>query len=47
MLNFIAVCLCLMSACWCGYYGKIGLAIMDIILLLLNLPYAIKWLTKE
>ena len=44
MLNFIAVGLCIVSACFCGFNGMVGWTIVDLVLVLFNLPHAIQWL---
>lgn len=46
MLNFIAVLMCMVGAGIHGCFGNIGWIIMELILALINLPYAIQWLRR-
>ena len=45
-INFIAFVVCVIGGIRQGYLGNVELLLMEIVLSLLNLPYAIKWLKK-
>lgn len=42
-MNFIALVICIIAAIWQGYYGNVGFCLFEVGLVLLNLPYSIKW----
>lgn len=46
MINFIAVIICAAAAIWNGYLGNVGWVITESALALMNLPFAIVWLTN-
>lgn len=43
MINFFAFVLCSMFAIWYGIKGDIGLTLAECGLVLLNVPFVIKW----
>lgn len=46
VLNFIAMILCLIIVILAGAIGNIDYVIIGIIFILLNFPFAIKWLDE-
>lgn len=45
-LNFTAFIVCAIAAVLQGIMGHVGLCLVEILLALLNLPYAIVWLDE-
>ena len=46
LMNFIAFVVCAVAAIYQGVNGNLGSCLLDIALVLINLPYAIKWLKE-
>ena len=45
-INFIALVVCTVAAIWQGFNGNLGFCLVEIVLALINLPYAIKWIKE-
>ena len=45
-INFIALVVCTVAAIWQGVNGTLGWCLIEIVLALINLPLAIKWLKE-
>ena len=47
MMNCIAFVLCVICAIWQASLGNIGFVVLEAVIALVNLPFAIKWIKKN
>ena len=45
-MNFIALVVCIIAAIWHGINGNLGWCLIEIVLVLMNLPFSIKWIKE-
>ena len=46
IMNFIAFVVCAIAAIWQGINGHLGWCLIEIALVLINLPFSIKWIKE-